>query len=286
MLILLAAIWGSSFLFIKVAVRHIAPETLVFGRLVFAVIALAAFLPLRMKFRDAWRCIRENLVPLAIVAVFNAALPFYLLSWAETKLDSGFSALLQACTPLFTAVFAFWFVHSERSSGLRLVGVAIGFGGVALLVGATPHGSVLASVAVVGTGVSYAIAALYTARKLREVPPLVIALGSCALAMLFSAPGGLAQLPGDWPGWRAVGSVVVLGVLGLSVAYLLYFALLTGPGASYAVLVTYLVPGIALFYGAVFLSEPIHATSIGGLALILLGVTLGSRRARPATVPI
>src|SRR5258708_15696812 len=101
MLVSLAAIWGSSFLFIKVGVRHLAPETLVFGRLVFAVAALALFLPFRIPYRDAWRSIRENLVPLAIVALFNAALPFYLLSWAETRLDSGFSALLPACTPLF-----------------------------------------------------------------------------------------------------------------------------------------------------------------------------------------
>jgi drug/metabolite transporter (DMT)-like permease len=217
--------------------------------------------------------------------VLNAALPFWLLSWGETRLDSGLAALIQACTPLFTAVIAFWFVHSERSSGLRLVGVGVGFAGVALLVGAAPHGSVLAALAVVGVGACYAVAALITARRLRGIPPLVIAFATCGIASLVSLPGGVAQFPDDWPGWKAVASVVVLGAVGLSVAYLLYFALITGPGASYAVLVTHLVPPMALFYGAVFLGEPVRASALAGLALILAGVALGSRQPRPATVP-
>jgi drug/metabolite transporter (DMT)-like permease len=282
MLAALAAIWGSSFLFIKVAVEHIAPESLVFARLVLGFSALAPFVRLRMSFSLAWRSIRGALLPLVVASVLNAALPFWLLSWGETRLDSGLAALIQACTPLFTAVLAFWFVHSERTSGLRLAGVGIGFAGVALLVGGVPHGSVLAALAVVGVGACYSVAALITSQRLRGIPPLVIAFATCGIASLVSLPGGVAQLPDGWPGWKAAGSVVVLGVVGLGVAYILYFALITGPGASYAVLVTYLVPPMALFYGAVFLAEPIGTSALVGLVLILGGVALGSGAGRPA----
>jgi drug/metabolite transporter (DMT)-like permease len=278
MLVVLAAIWGSSFMFIKVADRRLHPETLVFGRLVFAVATLALILVWGGRLPETARALRTNFRPLLLAAIMNVAIPFWLLAWGETRVDSGSAALLQASAPIFTAVFALFFVHSERVSGLRLFGVLLGFGGVALLVGAAPGGSVLGALACVGTGAFYAAAALYTGRRLGHVPPLLISFWMAALAAVLWAPAGLARLPGSWPGWKAVGSVVALGVPALGIAYVLYFALITQAGAVRAMLVTYLVPPLALFYGALILDESIDSSDVLGALLILVGVALGAGR--------
>jgi drug/metabolite transporter (DMT)-like permease len=280
MLLLLAAIWGSSFMFIKVAVRELEPATLVFGRLLLATLTLVVIVHTRMPLADAVRLTRASILPAAVVALFNATIPFWLLAWAETRIDSGLAAVLQAAAPLFTALIAFFFFHSERVSGVRLIGVATGFAGVALLIGVSPEGSVLAALAVLLTAACYAVSALVAGRSLKGMPPMVVALSTTGLASIFSAPAGLAQLPRDVPGWKVIGSVLALGIVGLGFAYVLYFALISDAGASRAMLVTYLVPPMALFYGATLLDEPVTASAVGGLALILAGVALGSGNVR------
>src|SRR5262249_8846145 len=144
--------------------------------------------------------------------------------------------------PLFTAVFAYFWTHSERVTGARLVGVVIGFVGVLMLVGVQPRGEVLSALAVLLTVLLYAASSVYAGIRLREAPAFVTSLGSLAFATLATLPLGLAELPSQTPSWKAIGSVVALGAAGLSVAYLLYFTLIAGAGASYAALVTYLVP--------------------------------------------
>jgi drug/metabolite transporter (DMT)-like permease len=240
-----------------------------------------------MPMRTAAAQVRSHLWAFLFVALLNSVVPFWLLAWGETRIDSGLAALLQACAPLFTALLAFFFVRSERVSGDRLIGVLVGFGGVALLVGAVPSGNVLGALAVVLTGFCYAASSLAGGRYLREVPATTIAFGTSALAAFISLPFGIAQMPSSPPGWKVIGSVVFLGVVGLGFAYVLYFALITGAGASRAILVTYLVPPMALFYGATILGESVSFTDIAGLALILAGVSLGtgvvqSRRRRAA----
>ena len=287
MLLALSAIWGSSFMFIKVGVRELEPSTLVAGRLVLAALTLLVIVKARTPLSTATAQIRGNLPAFLFVALLNSVVPFWLLAWGETRIDSGLAALLQACAPLFTALLAFFFVRSERVSGDRLIGLLVGFGGVALLVGAVPSGNVVAALAVVATGFCYAASSLAGGRYLREVPAAAIALGTSALAAVIALPFGLAQLPSSVPGWKVIGSVVFLGVVGLGFAYVLYFALITGAGASRAILVTYLVPPMALFYGATILDESFGLTEIAGLALILAGVSLGtgvaqSRRRRAA----
>ncbi len=147
---------------------------------------------------------------------------------------------------------------------------------MALIVGGQPSGKVLGALAVVGMAVCYALGGLLMGRHLRGVSPIVIALTSTSIAAFADLPAGIAQAPHVWPGWRAVVSVVVLGVPLLGFAYLLFFALITGPGAAYASLVTYLIPPIALVYGSIFLGEHFGALAFGGLALILSGVSLGT----------
>lgn len=291
MLLALSAIWGSSFMFIKVGVRQLEPSTLVAGRLVLAALTLVAIVATRTPLRAALAEIRANIGPFLFVALLNSVVPFWLLAWGETRIDSGLAALLQACAPLFTALLAVFFFRAEQVGGARLLGVLVGFGGVALLVGAVPSGSVLGALAVVATGFCYAASSLAGGRFLTGVPPATIAFGTTTIAAVVSLPFGLAQLPGSVPGWKVIGSVVALGIVGLGVAYVLYFALITGAGASRAILVTYLVPPMALFYGATVLDESLKLSDLAGLALILLGVTLGTgvvqsrRRRTPTELP-
>jgi drug/metabolite transporter (DMT)-like permease len=273
MLLALALIWGASFMFIKVAVRELAPATLIAGRLGLAALTLAIVVPWK---RETATELRENAGWLVVVALVNTAAPFWLLSWGETRIDSGLASILQAAVPIFNAVIAFGFFHEVRVTGLRLAGIAIGFLGVALLVGVQPSGKVLGALAVVGMALGYAIGGLLTGRHLRRVRPLVIALASTTVGTLVALPAGIVQAPHATPGWKEIGSVVALGIPGTALAYLLFFALITGPGAAYASLVTYLIPPIALAYGAIFLGESFGAAAFGGLALILAGVALGT----------
>jgi drug/metabolite transporter (DMT)-like permease len=276
MLLALAAIWGASFMFIKVAARELSPSAVVTGRVLLGTLGLLPAVPFVLGWSRTWRELRRHAGPLLLMGILNAAVPFWFLTWSEQHIDSGLAAVLQASTPLFTALLALGFSSRDRVGGWKLVGVLVGFVGVALLVGAQPQGDILAALAVLLTALCYSIGALYGGRRLRGVHPLVISLGSLIAASVVSLPFGLAQPPSEVPSWRAIASVVVLGIAGLSVAYILYFALIVGPGASYAVLVTYLVPALALGYGAIFLDERITASAIAGLVLILAGVALGT----------
>jgi drug/metabolite transporter (DMT)-like permease len=279
MLLALTAVWGASFLFIKVGVRDFAPSTLICLRCGFAVLTLLPILLARSGARAAVAVARPRLGALATVGIVNTAIPFFLITWGEQYVDSGLAGILNASSVLFAALFALVLDRDQRVTGLRLAGVLVGFAGVALLVGVDPgggHRAALGSLAVVGAAVCYGWAALYTGRRLRGLPPLVVATGSTLAATLVSLPPALVQLPSSLPGWKEGGSVIALGVLGTGIGYLLYYGLIAGAGASKAILVTYLVPPMALVYGALILDEPVPATSLGGLALILGGVALGT----------
>jgi drug/metabolite transporter (DMT)-like permease len=280
MLGIVGLLWGASFLFIKVAVRELEPATLILGRLGLATIALAVIVGVRSGSRETWSQIRGHAGWLVVVGIVNVAVPFWLLSWGETRIDSGLASILQASVPIFNALIAFAFFREVRVTGLRLAGVAIGFLGVALLVGAQPHGRAVGALAVCGMALCYAVGQLLAGRYLRPVPPPVVALGTTGTAALLALPPGIAQAPDHMPGWKTIGSVVMLAVPLTAVAFLLFYAIIAGAGAAYASLVTYLVPPIALAYGAVFLDERLGLSAFGALALIFAGVLLGTGRLR------
>ena len=287
MLLTLAAIWGSSFMFIKVAVEELTPGEVVFWRVFVGAVALFPFAGAVLGWRHLGAQLRRYAYPLFVVAIFNASIPFWLLAWGEKRLDSGLAAVLQASMPLFTALLALRFAHGQRVTGIRLVGVMVGFLGVVLLVGAQPRGDVLSALAILLTALCYAGSSLYAGARLSAAPPMLTAFGTLAIASVTTLPLGLAQLPGEAPSWKAIGAILMLGAVGLSVAYLLYFALIFGAGASYAALVTYLVPALALLYGAIFLDEEITASALAGLGLILGGVALGTGTLRlPRRAPV
>ena len=280
MLLTVALLWGASFMFIKIGVRELAPATLVAGRIGIGALTLALIVPFLVGRRETLTALRENAHWLVLVGLINMAVPFWLLSWGETRIDSGLASIIQGSVPIFNAVIAFVFFREVRVTGLRLVGVAIGFLGVALLVGAQPEGKVLGALAVVGMALCYAIGGLLAGRHLTATPPPVVALGTTAVAAIAMLPFGVSQAPGHFPGWETIAAVLVLAIPLTALAFLIFYAIIAGAGAAYASLVTYLVPPIALLYGAIFLDERFGAAAFGGLALILGGVALGTGRLR------
>jgi drug/metabolite transporter (DMT)-like permease len=279
LLLVLSAIWGSSFLFIKLGVDELEPAVVVCGRLVVGVLVLLPILFLRGNVSD----LRSMLVPFLVLGALNNALPYWLLGFAETRIDSGLAAVIQAAAPILTVLLAIRIDPSQRVRGFRLVGVGLGFVGVALLVGVQEGGELIGALAVIGTATCYALSVLYAGRAVRTFPPLEVSIGQLAVGALLSAPIALAQLPSEAPPADALVAIAVLGAFGTGLAYLLYFALIARAGASRAILVTYLVPAFALVYGAVFLDEPVTASALVGLALILAGTALATGAVRRPT---
>jgi drug/metabolite transporter (DMT)-like permease len=283
-LFVLGAIWGSSYLFIKVGVRELSPAALIEIRLVCAIPLLIVFAVRRYGWAALWRARRQGLV----LGVINAAIPFTLIAWGEKHVDSGVAAVANSSVPIFVAVLAVWFVPSERSTGWRLVGVALGVVGVAVLAGAHPAGGWLGAAgtgAIVVASISYAAANLYAGRRMSVGGP-VLAATSMAAAFVVLLPLALVSLPDGVPGWKPLGSAVMLGVAGTAIAQILSYRMIRLYGSSRSVLVAYMLPAFALLYG-LFLSEPLTWQKLVGLATILGGVALGSGALRlPGRTPM
>jgi drug/metabolite transporter (DMT)-like permease len=279
LLLACASLWGSSYLFIKVGVRDLSPAVLVEIRLLVAAPLVLAFAAATYGLRavlDAWR-------PGLVLGAVNAAIPFTLIAWGEKHVDSGVAAVANSSVPIFVAVLAIWFAPSQRSTGLRLVGVLLGVAGVGLLAGLHPAGGWMGAA---GTGaitiasISYAAANLYAGKKMSSTGAPVLAAASFVMAFLLILPLALLSLPEQAPGWKSVGSGVALGLLGTALAQVLAYRMVRLYGSAKTVLVAYLLPAFALFYGAVLLGEPVTLQKLGGLALILGGVALGAGAVR------
>jgi drug/metabolite transporter (DMT)-like permease len=274
LLFVLGAIWGSSYLFIKVGVRELSPAALIEIRLLAAFPLLVAFAVRRAGWRALWDARRAGLV----LGVINAAVPFTLIAWGEKHVDSGVAAVANSSVPIFVAILAVWFVPSERSTGWRLVGVALGLLGVAVLAGVHPAGGALGAAgtgAIVLASVSYAAANLYAGRRMSAGGP-VLAATSMVAGFLALLPLALLSLPASFPSWKPLGSALVLGLAGTALAQILSYRLIRLYGSSRAVLVAYMLPAFALVYGALFLGEPVTWQKLAGLTLILGGVALGA----------
>ncbi|MDP8911671.1 MAG: DMT family transporter [Actinomycetota bacterium] len=294
LLLILALIWGASYLFIKVAVEELAPTTTMALRLVLAAALLLAFLVHRIGVRRAFAEIRGAGVDGLVLGVLNTAVPFTLIGWGEQHIDSGVAAIANASVPIFNALLAVRFLPSERIHGARLAGVLLGLFGVAVLAGVDPAGgwpAVAGTLAVVLASLLYAAAGIYGQRRVSETAGPVLAAASTLFGALVLLPFALVQAPSSVPSWEALGSIAALGVLGTALAQLILFRMLRLHGSARLSLVTYLMPPIALVYGALLLGEEITVTMLAGLGLILLGVALGSgamrtfRRAAPAPTP-
>ena len=290
MLLLLASVWGASYLFIKVAVEEIPPAPMMAARTLIAAAVLLGYVVWRfgrtramLELRTAWRhCL--------VLGLLNAAVPFWLIAWGEQHIDSGLAAVVQASVPIFNALLVLKFLPHELLSATRAFGLGVGLVGVAVVTGIHPEGgalAVLGALAVVGSSLSYAGAGVYGQRAVSGTAGPVLAAGSMLTAGLILLPFALFQIPSEVPGWKATASVLALALLGTALAQLVLFRVLAHHGSSRLSLVTYLMPGFALVYGAVLLDEEITAATLGGLGLILGGVALASGAVRlPRRTPL
>jgi drug/metabolite transporter (DMT)-like permease len=284
MLLTLAFLWGSSFLFIEVALDEIEPTTMMALRLFFGATALVPVLMAQRGARRAVSDLRAARRPIWVLGVVNAAVPFTLIAWGQQYIDSGIAAIANASLPIFVVLLAIRFRPSERATGLRLAGLAAGFLGVAVLTGGEFDGSwsgVAGTLAVVTASFLYATGALYSQTHVKHTDSIVLATGSAVTGTIVLLPLALAQLPSSFPSWETWASVAVLGFGGMAAGQLLYYVVIDRFGSSRASLVTYLLPVIALVLGAVILDEPVEAAALIGLVLILSGVAFGSGMVKP-----
>jgi drug/metabolite transporter (DMT)-like permease len=276
-LLLLSAIWGASYMFIKVAVRDLDPATLVDIRLGLAAAVLLSVVAAR---GTAGR-LRAALAPGVVVGLVGMAVPFLLISWGETHIDSGIAGVANASVPIFVALLALRFAPSERSAGLRLVGLGVGLAGVAVVTGIHPGAgwwAIAGTLAVVLASVCYAISALFIQRRLVVGGPELAATSAfCGAVAMF--PLAATHVP-HHVGWKPLASVVLLGVVSTGFATLLSNWLIGAHGPARAMLVNYMLPGFALLYGVTVLGERLTAAEVGGLVLILAGVGLASGTVR------
>ena len=270
LIILLSIPWGGSFLFYRVLAADLPAFTIVLGRVAIAAPVLYALLRLRgQKLDIPWGAF-------AVMALLNNVIPFTLYAWAETRVTSGVAAILNAFTPIATALVLHGFA-AERLTGLRAAGVALGFAGVAVLVGpdlGRLGRDLLADLACLGATVSYAFAALWS-RRLRHLPPLQAATGQLVCStLLLVIPTLLIDRP--WllpmPGLTVWLNLFGIALLSTAAAYVLFFRILAVAGAANLMLVTFLIPVSALAMGAAFLGEPVTVQALGGMALIAAGL--------------
>jgi len=279
--------WGSSFMFTKVAVSALPPETVVAGRLVIAGAGLTALLFALGKALPGGR--RLWLFFLAL-AVLGNALPFWLISWGQQRIDSGLAGILMAIMPLTTLVLAHFFVAGERLSPVRLAGFVLGFIGIVVLVGPDAllelevgGTALLSELSVLGGAVCYAINTI-VARHRPDGDPLVAGAGVMILASVLMVPLALAGGPPEIPAVpaTAVLAVAVLGVVSTALATVVYFKLVSAAGPTFVSLINYLIPLWAVVLGMVVLDETPEWRALGALALILSGIALSEagRRAK------
>jgi drug/metabolite transporter (DMT)-like permease len=284
LLLLLTGLWGSSFLFIEVALEEVEPTVLIALRLLTAALVLVPFLALRQG-APAFRQLRAGWQPVLVLGAINAAIPFTLIAWGQKHIDSGIAAIANASVPIFVALLAIHFRPSEKVTGSRAVGIAAGIVGVAVLAGANPEGgwwAVAGTLAVVAASFLYAAGALYAQTHVENLEPMLLVTGSTIVGTLMLAPLAIAQAPTSLPGWKVWLAIAVLGVGGMAIGQYVYYVLLETHGSTKAALVTYLLPGMALVLGIVFLDESLTVAAVVGLALVLLGVALGSGMLRPS----
>lgn len=278
MLLALSVLWGGSFLFIGIAVRELPPLTLVFARV---VIASAILVGVAVLMRLSFRLTGAIALTLLGMSVLNNVIPFTLIVWAQGSIPSGLASILNATTPLFT-VAVLHAATDEKAGRLKIFGVAIGFLGVAVMMGrdlgALGGSALLPQAAVLGAAMSYALSGLWSRRFARQgIPPLVAAAGQLFCSTLLLAPLMLV-VDRPWllpiPSLQVTFAVLALALLSTALAYILFFRILALAGATNLSLVTFLIPVSAILLGIVVLNESLNAAQIAGMLLIGMGLAL------------
>lgn len=273
--ILLAAIWGSSFLFTRVAALEFGVMPTAFMRVLLAALFLMPFL----LWSGHWPAFKKRAGPIMFVGMLNSGIPFALYAYAVMSITTGLSAILNATVPLFGAIVA-WLWLKDKPTNSRIMGLVIGFIGVALLAGDQasfkPGGSGWAILACLVATTCYAIAASYTRKYLMGVPPMATSTGSMIGAALGLSVPALLSWPSSVPSLQAWGSVLFVAILCTGVAYVLYFRLIEAAGPSKTLTVTFMIPVFAIVYGVLFLGEELTLRMIVCACVIICGTALAT----------
>lgn len=286
---LLAALWGASYLFIKVALEDgLDPIFIVFSRLALGALVLV---PLALVARSVTH-LRGLAGPILFLALVQVTLPFLFITLGEQHISSALTGILVSAAPIFTALIAARFDDDERPHGVATAGVVMGIVGVVTLFGVDLSGDAQAlagGLMVLLASVGYAVGALYLKHRLRGAAPVGIAASTILAGALVTLPFALLTLPARAPDLQTVGSLVALGAGGTGLAFAIYFTLIAEIGPGRASLVAYIAPGFAVLYGVTLLDEPLTIGAILGLILILAGSWVaaegrwpGQPRATPA----
>ncbi len=268
---LLAALWGASYLFIKVSLEDgLDPVFIVFARIALGALVLVA---LAMR-AGALAPMRALAGPVVFLAVVQVVLPFLLITFGEQHIPSALTGILVSAAPIFTALIAARFDDDERPHGIATAGVVMGMIGVVLLFGIDLSGDAQAlagGLMVLLAAVGYAVGSLYLKHRLRGAAPVGVAASTMIAGTLVLLPFALFTLPAEAPELQTVGAMLALGAGGTGIAFAIYFTLIAEIGPGRASLVAYVAPGFAVFYGVTLLSEPLTPGAILGLVLILSG---------------
>ncbi|MDA0163324.1 DMT family transporter [Solirubrobacter ginsenosidimutans] len=279
----LAAVWGGSYLLIKYALDGFSAAMIVSARSLIASAVLFAVLKSRGLAPATLRDVRERPKWALILALTAVAAPFLLITFGEHVVPSGLTAVLISPASLFVALLAPFILPSESIDRRQGAGMLLGLAGVALVVGVEAVHTLsefLGALAMIGAAFFYGLSGFVVKGRYGALAAVQTSWISVTIAGLLTLPIGIATTPGHTPGLGAIAAVVVLGAVGTAIAFVIYYELIAGIGPARAALVSYLAPGIALFYGAIFLDEKITAAAIGGLVLILGGVAIASRPKR------
>jgi drug/metabolite transporter (DMT)-like permease len=277
----LAAFWGASYLFIKVALEDVfEPPMIVFLRTALAAVVLVPF-ALRS---GALRELRGQVGVVAFLALLQVAAPFMLISFGQEHISSSLAGILVATAPIFTFLLAIWISQEERAHGVGLVGVGLGIAGVVLLLGIDAGGGAAAlagGLMVVLASLGYALGAYYLKRKLSGIEPVAIVAATMAASAVIAAPVAAFSLPTAAPSLEAVASLAALGVFGTGISFVLFYSLIATVGPAKASLVAYIAPGFAVVYGVVLLDESFTLATASGLLLIVSGSWLAAEGRLP-----
>jgi len=279
-LILLASIWGASYMFIKIGLRDLSAPAIAWARIGLAALVLV---PLAAS-RHALGGFRGRVGTLTILGLVQVAGPFLLIALGEQEIASALAGILVATAPIFTAVLAIWVDHEERSEGVRLVGIVLGIAGVIALFGVDLSGSglaVLGGLAVVLAGLGYAVGGFMVKHRFADADPIGVAAWVMVASTILLTPAAAITAPASTPELGPVAAVVALGLVGTGVAFAIFYTLIRQVGPARTFIVAYLAPAFAVVYGAVLLDEKITPATIGGLALILAGSWLAVEGTMP-----
>lgn len=271
LLLLLSALWGPSFLFIKIAVVEIGPITLAALRIGLAALILNLWLIAKgYEFNTSWIFWKK----VAIAGLFAQALPFVLISWGEQYIDSSIASILNGLTPLCTLLIANFTIADEKMNVAKIAGTVLGFLGLLLLVspnfGGGLDAAALGIIAVALAALSYGVALVYSRLNLMKEKPLYAPSSQLLIASIYLIPLGFwMEGPMDVTAisWEALSSVFILGSFGTALAFVVYYEILSGASASYVSLVTYLMPIYGVALGISFLDEYLYWEAIVGAVL-------------------